>query len=86
MGLFSKKKKETTDAPAKAVSVVEEKAAENLASFEGLDPQVVAAITAAIYSMMGPTSNFVVRNIVRVNDNTPIWGRVSRRDVMSSRF
>ncbi len=86
MGLFSKKKKETAVAPAQAVSAVNETAGEELASFEGLDPQVVAAIAAAIYSMMGPSSNFVVRNIVRVSDSTPIWGMVSRRDVMSSRF
>lgn len=86
MGLFSKKKKETEVAP---VVIMEKSVTVTESAFEGIDPQVVAAITAAVYSMMGnagSNSTFVVRNIVRVNDQTPIWGRVSRRDVMASRF
>jgi len=84
MGFFSKKKDK------EVAQIVEEKSASMSApkavQFDGVDPEIVAAITAAIYCMMGASSNLVVRNIVRVNDTTPVWGRVSRRDVMSSRL
>lgn len=84
MGFFSKKKDKEVEPK------VEEKSASvpatKIAQFDGVDPEIVAAITAAIYSMMGASDNLIVRNIVRGNDSTPIWGRVSRRDVMSSRL
>lgn len=84
MGFFSKKKDKGVEpkVEVKSTSVPTTK----LVQFDGVDPEIVAAITAAIYSMMGTSNNLVVRNIVRVNDNTPIWARVSRRDVMSSRL
>ena len=84
MGFFSKKKEKEVELN----SVVEKATSQAVApaKFDGVDPEVVAAITAAVYAMMGSSSNLVVRNIVRVNDNTPIWAKVSRRDVMSSRL
>lgn len=85
MGFFSKKKEKDVVSDKATGNTALEKAIEP-AKLEVVDPEVVAAITAAVYAMMGSSSNLVVRNIVRVNDNTPIWAKVSRRDVMSSRL
>ena len=50
------------------------------------DDQLTAVITAAVISCLGGNSNIVVRNIRRVNDLTPIWGKASRTEQMASRF
>lgn len=84
MGFFSKKKEKAGEPSLTVEKVAPEAVAP--AKFEGVDPEIVAAITAAVYAMMGSSSNLVVRNIVRVNDTTPIWAKVCRRDVMSSRL
>lgn len=84
MGFFSRNKDKKVEVQVELKSPAAP--TEKIAQFEGVDPEIVAAITAAIYSMMGASTNLVVRNIVRADDKTPIWGRVSRRDVMSSRL
>lgn len=50
------------------------------------DEQLTAVITAAVVSCMGGNSNIIVRNIRRVNDYTPAWGKVSRTEQMANRF
>lgn len=50
------------------------------------DEDVVAVVTAAVISCLGGNHNIVVRNIRRVNDVTPAWGRASRTEQMSTRF
>lgn len=50
------------------------------------DDQLVAVIAAAVISCLGGNSNIVVRNIRRVDDLTPIWGKVSRTEQMASRL
>jgi len=51
------------------------------------DEELVAVITAAVATILNTsTHNLVVRNIVRVEDATPAWGRVGRIDQMNSRF
>jgi sodium pump decarboxylase gamma subunit len=50
------------------------------------DDQLVAVITAAVISCLGGKSNIVVRNIRRVDDLTPVWGKVSRAEQMGNRF
>ena len=50
------------------------------------DDQLVAVITAAVISCLGGKSNIVVRNIRRVDDLTPAWGKVSRTEQMANRF
>ncbi len=50
------------------------------------DDQLMAVITAAVISCLGGKSNIVVRNIRRVDDMTPAWGRVSRTEQMANRF
>ncbi|MDD4504215.1 MAG: OadG family protein [Clostridiaceae bacterium] len=50
------------------------------------DDQLVAVITAAVISCLGGNSNIVVRNIRRVDDLTPAWGKVSRTEQMANRF
>ena len=49
--------------------------------------ELVAVITAAIAaSLQTTTHNIVVRNITRVTDVTPSWGKTGRIEVMNSRF
>ena len=50
------------------------------------DDQLVAVITAAVISCLGGKSNIVVKNIRRVDDLTPAWGKVSRTEQMANRF
>jgi len=50
------------------------------------EEQLVAVITAAVISCMGGNSNIVIRNIRRVNDLTPVWGKISRTEQMANRF
>lgn len=51
------------------------------------DEEIVAVISAAIAASMNTTvDKFVVRNIVRVNDDTPTWGKVARIDQVNSRL
>jgi hypothetical protein len=37
-------------------------------------------------SSLGGRNNIVVRNIRRVDDLTPVWGKVSRMEQMANRF
>ncbi len=47
--------------------------------------ELVAVITAAIAASLNTsTHNIVVRNIVRVADSTPAWGRAGRMDQMNN--
>lgn len=51
------------------------------------DEALIAVITAAIAASLNTSMhNIVVTNITRVNDETPVWGRAGRSDVMNSRF
>ncbi len=81
---YKEPKKETVQAvPEKSVEteVVKEED-ENLDNEE-----LVAVITAAIAaSLQTTTHNIVVRNIRRVQDTTPAWGKSGRIDIINSRF
>jgi sodium pump decarboxylase gamma subunit len=48
--------------------------------------ELAAVITAAVAICMGRENNLVVRSIRRVEDYTPVWGKVSRQEQMLSRF
>lgn len=50
------------------------------------DNELIAVITAALISCLGGRSNIVVRNIRRVDDQTPVWGKISRTEQMANRF
>jgi Na+-transporting methylmalonyl-CoA/oxaloacetate decarboxylase gamma subunit len=51
------------------------------------DEELIAVISAAIASSMDTSvRNIVVKNIVRVNDDTPTWGKVARIDQVNSRL
>ncbi|HNR04646.1 MAG TPA: OadG family protein [Bacillota bacterium] len=53
---------------------------------EASDDQLAAVITAAVISCLGGNSNIAVRNIRRVEDLTPAWGKASRTEQMAVRF
>lgn len=72
-----------------AIKVVEEKPVENAVVEEESvnDEELVAVITAAVAaSLQTTTHNIVVRNITRIPDITPAWGKSGRIDVINSRF
>lgn len=51
------------------------------------DEELIAVITAAVAaSLQTSIHNIYVRNIVRVPDMTPVWGKTGRLDQMNSRF
>ncbi|QZY54711.1 OadG family protein [Crassaminicella profunda] len=51
------------------------------------DEELVAVITAAIAaSLQTSTHNIIVRNITRVSDVTPAWGRMGRMEQMNNNF
>jgi sodium pump decarboxylase gamma subunit len=86
--VFHKEKK----ARVEMTAVTEEKAVEAAAApllntvAVAEDDELVAVITAAVISCLGGNSNIIVRNIRRVDDLTPAWGKVSRTEQMAHRF
>jgi sodium pump decarboxylase gamma subunit len=86
--VFHKEKK----AGVGMTAVTEEKAVETAAApllntvAVAEDDELVAVITAAVISCLGGNSNIIVRNIRRVDDLTPAWGKVSRTEQMAHRF
>lgn len=57
------------------------------ANENAVDDALIAVITAAVAaSLKTSIHNIVVRNIVRVHDDTPAWARAGRTDQISKRF
>ncbi|MDF2676991.1 MAG: hypothetical protein K0Q97_1305 [Bacillota bacterium] len=86
--LFKKDKKEVSNAAGSNVNNVQENTQDDeitaviaavLASMD--DEETVAAIMAAITSMLG-TSNFIVRNIKRSPDLDSVWAQAGRMKLM----
>lgn len=71
--------------PVKAISEVNNPISERIEEKtmeQEDDTELIAVITASIAAMLSkPINNIVVRNIVRVPQNTPIWGTVSRQEM-----
>lgn len=76
--------KEPQKAPVQVVNsapVVEESVE------EGNEEELIAVISAAVAAaMQTSTHNIVVRNIVRVGDQSPTWNRLGKVEQMGSRF
>lgn len=48
------------------------------------DLELVAVITASIAATLSkPMNSIVVRNIVRIPQSTPVWGSVSRQEIIN---
>ncbi len=56
-----------------------------IAAAEGVTPDVLAAITAAIAAVWEGDTGFVVRRVRRVH-NAPAWNRAGREDQIYSRM
>lgn len=70
-----------------ATNVAETPVANAVVESQEDETQLVAVITAAIAASLGTTmNNIVVKNITRVHDTTPAWGRVGRTEQMNSRL
>jgi sodium pump decarboxylase gamma subunit len=81
--LVKEEKKEVVTVAPKAASepVLEPACAEEN------DEELVAVITAAIAASLNTsTHNLVVRNIVRVVDETPAWGQAGRAEQLGNRL
>lgn len=67
--------------------IVEEQIQENIEESIGDNTEeLVAAITAALTLKLGKENRFIVRDIVRVEDNTPVWNRTGLFEQMTNRF
>ncbi|KUO68249.1 MAG: hypothetical protein APF77_11470 [Clostridia bacterium BRH_c25] len=85
--VFHKEKKNSTAVTQVSAAKAAETSVPQVSVAEAADDdQLVAVITAAVISCLGGNSNIVVRNIRRVNDYTPAWGKVSRTEQMGNRF
>lgn len=75
--------KEPTKAPVK-VETQPKAVTESTAPEKEDGEELVAVITAAVAASLNTsTHNIVVRNIVRLPDSTPAWGRAGRIDQMN---
>ena len=84
---FYKEKKEGEDVIQVQKAKPVEPAIQQLNNNDAVeDDELIAVITAALISSLGGRSNIVVRNIRRVDDLTPIWGKVSRTEQMANRL
>lgn len=62
---------------------------ESISSEAGAEPEddeVAAAIAAVAVICMEREGSLVVRSIKRMEDKTPVWGKVSRQEQMQNRF
>jgi sodium pump decarboxylase gamma subunit len=51
------------------------------------DEELIAVITAAVAaSLQTSIHNIYVKNIVRIPDTTPVWGKAARLEQINSRF
>jgi len=79
--------------PNKEVSEVKPKPAESKTvepvkdEKDGDDEELIAVITAAVASSLNTTThNIVVKNILRVEDQTPAWGKAGRSEQINTRL
>lgn len=88
MRLLNREKAESPKAVAASEEKALEKAAAPVLSTADVqeDEELVAVITAAVIACLGGNSSIVVRKIRRVEDITPVWGKVSRTEQMAGRF
>lgn len=81
------KKADNGAKPVQAVSKVEKQTAkpvEEKPTSQEDDLELVAVITASIAAMLSrPANSIVVRNIVRIPQTTPVWGSVSRQEMIN---
>jgi len=77
--------KDSSKAPVKVEPQAKVVAPESIApAAEEENEELVAVITAAVAASLNTsTHNIVVRNIVRLPDATPTWGRAGRIDQMN---
>ena len=80
----TEKKTKTAQAPEEADMLPAAPAAD-LSVNEGISPDVLAAITAAIAAVWQSDTGFVVRHVRRVH-NAPAWNRAGREDQVYSRM
>ncbi|WIF95650.1 OadG family protein [Caminicella sporogenes] len=76
----SKPKKETVEVKSVPVSQA------NVPAFqvEEDDEELIAVITAAIAASLNTsTHNIIVKNIIRIPDATPVWGKAGRLEQMN---
>lgn len=72
------------NAPGEAVEAEDESEAD-LTVEEGVTPEIVAALTAAIAAVWQGDTGFTVRRVRRVH-NAPAWNRAGREDQVYSRM
>lgn len=86
LGLVSRSKKPKA-APVKQAGpeVVAAPPVQTAVAADGVSPEVIAAITAAIAAVWESPNGFVVRHVKRVS-NAPAWKRAGRDEQTYSRY
>ena len=82
--IFANKDKEKKE--AKTIETIEELPIVEEKTEEKDDEELIAVITAAIAQLMGSQSNLVIKSIIRISDQTPIWAKAGRQDQMLNRL
>lgn len=83
---LSVKEKKSQIIEEKKMDIMEENRSEIINQETMTNDELIAVISAAIAACMGAQSNLVIRSIKRVEDMTPVWGKISRQTQMSNRF
>lgn len=82
-----KKKQKVQDAVETKLSTASAEITATNTMTEEMDAdELLAVITAAISACMGAQSNLLVRRIIRVGDNTPVWGQIGRHEQTLNRL
>lgn len=87
--LFGGKKKQKSNNDSmdiKLSPVIAEITATRTETEELDSDELIVVMTAAINACMGSQSNLKVRSIVRVGDNTPVWGQIGRHEQTLNRL
>lgn len=84
---FETKKTGTVETPRQNVSAQSIGTPQAASIIEEDADELIAVISAAIAASLNTSMhNIIVKNIRRVPDNTPVWGKTGRSEVMNVRF
>lgn len=83
--LLSNRQGKKSNKEVKSAAVIEkaEEPTSKITTEQEDDLELIAVITASIAATLSkPMNSIVVRNIVRVPQSTPVWGSVSRQEMI----
>ena len=85
LGVAAKERKKPASKTEQKPEVVAAPPVQTAVAADGVSPEVIAAITAAIAAVWESPNGFVVRHVKRVS-NAPAWKRAGRDEQTYSRY